>query len=106
MKRCCQIVFATLLLLCSCKKEESVFSLYYSGISDICPGTIINVSPTWQGERPTAFSITGVKLDSKAYTTDCFSVDPDNGKFSIRDSENLPFGKYLSTLRQITAESI
>lgn len=95
MKRCCQIVFATLLLLCSCKKEESVFSLYYSGISDICPGTIINVSPTWQGERPTAFSITGVKLDSKAYTTDCFSVDPDNGKFSIRDSENLPFGKYL-----------
>ena len=99
MKR--YLVAGVLLLfsvLPGCRKEtgtDTSFALYYNGISEICPGTSINVTPTWHGPAPSDFAITRIKHNGEAFETECFTVDGTSGTFSIRASENLPFGKYV-----------
>ena len=99
MKRCLVAgILLVLSILPSCRKETGIdtsFALYYNGISEICPGTSINVTPTWHGSVPTDFAITRIKHNGEAYQTDCFAVDGTSGTFSIRSSESLPFGKYV-----------
>ena len=85
-------------LLSSCVEEaiqpEDGFSLYYPAISEIAPSTNINITPTWRGGQPSGFAISSVTSDGNAVDTECFSVDPDKGVFSITTSDNLPTGVY------------
>lgn len=97
---------AVAVLVAACQAGETVdtsFALYYNGISEISPGTSINVSPTWHGETPVSFEISGIKRNGKAYDTDCFSVDASTGLFSIHDSESLPTGKYQVGIACVSA---
>lgn len=73
---------------------DTSFALYYPGISEVCPGTNINVTPTWHGEKPVDFSIIGVKFNAMPVETACFSVDSQTGVFSIGGSDNIPTGIY------------
>lgn len=85
-------------LLSSCVEEaiapEEGFSLYYPAISEIAPSTNINITPTWRGGQPSGFAISSVTSEGNAVDTECFSVDPDKGVFSITTSDNLPTGVY------------
>lgn len=69
-------------------------SLYYSGISEICPGTSISVTPSWHGQTPSAFEITGILYEGNPFVSDCFSVDAESGVFQISNSEQLTVGHY------------
>ena len=88
----------TLAAFVGCERQSNVdesFTMYYSGVSDISPGTSINVSPSWHGDAPASFEIIRIKHNGRAYETGCFVVNPDTGVFSIKDSETLPTGKYV-----------
>ena len=74
---------------------DTSFSLYYSGVTEICPGTNITVTPTWHGATPTDFEISGIRFNGKPYETDCFTVDPESGVFSAMDTDNLPTGQWI-----------
>ena len=71
------------------------FALHYPAISEIAPGSILLVSPTWYGGKPSEFEITSVTLDGTAVTTECFTVDPQTGEFKINTSESDPVGMYV-----------
>ena len=47
--------------------DESDFTLYYPGITDIGPSTNFNLNPTWHGDKPYDFVISVVRLDGKTY---------------------------------------
>lgn len=88
----------------SCIKDNTVdssFSLYYSEMTEICPGKGISVSPSWHGQKPTDFYLTGVKLDGKKYTGDvsCFRLDTLSGSFTVVDSDSLRTGNYKISLK-------
>ena len=57
-------------VLTSCEPEalktESGFSLYYPAVSEIAPGTILEVPPTWYGGKPSEFTIASVTFDGAA----------------------------------------
>ncbi len=82
--------------LASCSTESLVtdtsFSLYYSGISEICPGTNININPTWHGTKPVDFAIVDIRFNARPAVASCFSVDSESGVFSINGSDDLPTG--------------
>lgn len=82
----------------SCSEEatdsDEGFALFYSGISEICPSTNINIMPTWRGGTPTNFSISLVQFERTVIQSDCFSVDPSTGMFSITNSDLLQTGGY------------
>lgn len=85
-------------MFASCQKSattDTTFALYYNGVSEICPGTVLNVSPTWHGETPSQFAITGIKHNGRTIQSDCFTLNEANGQFGIRNSETLPTGKYV-----------
>lgn len=91
--------FALGCLLSSSCSEEAIdsnegFALFYSGITEICPGTNINIEPTWRGGTPTNFSISLVQFEETVIQTDCFSVDPSTGMFRITNSDLLQTGNY------------
>lgn len=84
------------LALC-CTEENSTaepFAVYYSGLTEISPGTNANITPTWKGSTPEDFSITSIYLDGITYSSECFSVDSSSGLFSLRGSDDLPTGTY------------
>ena len=87
-----------LVLAASCSMEEPYghedYALFYPGVNEICPGTVINLTPTWRGGTPGEFAISAVRFDGITFTTDCFSVEPETGIFSIKGSENLGTGEY------------
>lgn len=87
------------LLFSYCSQEaidsDEGFALFYSGISEICPSTHINIVPTWRGGTPTHFSISQVRFQGSSIQTDCFSVDPELGVFSITQSDLLQTGDYI-----------
>ncbi len=87
------------LLLSSCVEEaiqpETGFSLHYPAITEIAPSTNINVTPTWRGGTPRGFVIASVTCDGQPVETDCFTLDRENGVFSISSSDNLPTGSYV-----------
>ena len=70
------------------------FMLYYPSVSEIAPGSILLVSPTWYGGKPSEFEITSVTLDGTAVTPECFSLEPNTGEFKINTSESEPTGVY------------
>lgn len=74
--------------------DTTEFSLYYPGITDIGPSTNMDLSPSWHGGTPENFEITSVTLAGEAVTPGCFSVDAQTGVFQIRQSDNVPTGKY------------
>lgn len=82
----------------SCNTEGLVTdtsnALFYSGVSEISPGTNINLTPTYHGSKPTDFSIIEIKRNGMPYETECFAVDKESGLFSINGSAALPTGKY------------
>ena len=88
----------------SCKPEgltdNSEFSLYYPGISDIGPSTAISVTPTWHGKQPSNFEIYQVTLDGNIFTEggDAFQIDTETGVVSLSNTDNLPVGKYLLSI--------
>ncbi len=97
MRKLIPILAALSCLLVSCKPDgvvDNSFALYYAGVTEICPGTNITVTPTWHGPTPSDFSISGVRFNGQPYQTDCFSVDPDKGIFSALGTDGLPTGKY------------
>ena len=88
---------AIIVSVSSCKAEltdTGAFALHYPGITDIGPSTNMDITPTWHGGTPESFEIFSVKREGEAVTAECFSVDPTTGVFSIRQSDNLPVGKY------------
>lgn len=94
-------------LFSSCRKEETTdtsFSLYYNGVSEICPGTAINVSPTWYGDTPSQFAITGIKLNGRTFESDSFSILAESGVFSLRNSDALPTGKYSVSISCVSKD--
>ena len=74
--------------------DTGEFALYYPGITDIGPSTNMDLTPSWHGGTPGSFEIFKVTLDGEAVTADFFSIDPDNGVFQIRESDNAAVGKY------------
>lgn len=74
--------------------DESDFTLYYPGITDIGPSTNFNLNPTWHGDKPYDFVISVVRLDGKTYETDCFSINTESGVVSLHDTDAMPVGLY------------
>ncbi len=84
----------------SCEKtqrmDDSIFQLYYSGVTDIGPSMSFKSGlPTYIGEKPDEFEIIGVKFNSEAFQTDCFVIDPASGSFSLQNTKDLSVGEYL-----------
>lgn len=93
-----KLVILVLVALTACtgklSKEEG-FMLYYPSLTEICPGTTINLTPSWVGGMPENFSIAGARLESgEECDTQCFSVDGKTGVFSISGSDGMPIGNY------------
>ena len=70
------------------------FALYYPAVSEIAPGTILEVPPTWYDGKPSDFSITSVTLDGAAVTVECFSMNQQTGALIINTKETDPVGIY------------
>ena len=85
-------------VLTSCEPEalktESVFSLYYPAVSEIAPGTILEVPPTWYGGKPSEFTIASVTFDGAVVETDVFSINAETGSVKISTVETTPIGNY------------
>ena len=60
----------------SCNTEglitDTANSLFYSGVSEISPGTNINITPTYHGSKPSDFEIIGISRNGMPYETECF----------------------------------
>ena len=86
----------------SCNTEglttDTSNSLFYSGISEISPGSNVNLTPTYHGSKPTDFSIIGITRNSMPYETESFTVDKESGLFSVSNSAALPTGKYAISI--------
>jgi len=98
MKKLIPIFCVLLCAVFGCQKETTIdtsFSLYYAGVSEICPGTDFSLTPTYHGTAPTNYQIIGVTFNGEAYQTDCFSVDPGTGRFTISKTDKLPTGKWV-----------
>ena len=95
-----EILILLALVSCSVKHAETDQSnmLYYSGVSEISPGTTLSVTPSWHGVTPQDFEITAVLFEGEAISTDSFSVDRESGVFTIRNSERLSTGHYTVSI--------
>lgn len=84
----------------SCDKTETTdptgFILHYYGVTDIGPSMSYELQePTYKGNVPYDFSITGVTLKDEAYTgTDNFVIDAQTGKITIQNTESMATGLY------------
>lgn len=86
------------ILFASCSEELTVVdgdnALFYLGVTEISPGTNVNITPTWRGNTPTNFAISAVKFEGTIVEVASFSVDPETGVFSIVNSTLLETGLY------------
>jgi len=102
-------VFLLLLALVSCSLKntntDNSDSLYYSGISEISPGTTISVAPSWHGQTPSAFEITKILYEGETIVSDCFSVDAESGVFQLSNSSQLATGRYSISIACSFGES-
>ena len=82
----------------SCEKKELTdgdkFALYYPGITDIGPSTNMDLNPTYHGAKASDFKIYQVTLDGVPYQTESFLIDAQTGQVQLRNTDNLPVGKY------------
>lgn len=85
-------------LFSACEPEalipEKGFMLYYPAISEIAPGTILEVQPTWYGGKPAEFAISSMTLDGTSVEAAYFTVEPETGIFRISARETDPVGLY------------
>lgn len=99
-------ILTVLLAVASCQLDTTVdngFALYYAGVTEICPGTNITLTPTWHGQTPTDYKVISVKLNSRPYETGCFTVDPTTGTFSAADTDDLPTGSWTIGISCVSA---
>lgn len=86
-------------LFTACEPEalqvEKGFTLHYPAVSEIAPGTILEVSPTWYGGKPSDFAILSVTLDGVSVETETFTVNPETGAVRISTEEATPVGNYV-----------
>lgn len=86
----------------SCDKNELTdgdkFAIYYPGITDIGPSTNMDLDPTYHGAKGSDFKIYKITLDGAAYQTESFLVDSQTGQVQLRNTDNLPVGKYSLSL--------
>ena len=85
-------------ILAACTKNELTdgdkFMLFYPDITDIGPSTNMTLQPTYHGAKPHEFKVYNVKLNGETFQTECFTVEADNGRLLITDTEGLPVGVY------------
>lgn len=85
-------------ILTACTKNELTdgdkFMLFYPDITDIGPSTNMTLQPTYHGAKPHEFKVYNVKLNGETFQTECFTVEADNGRLLITDTEGLPVGVY------------
>lgn len=82
------------LVSCTVTNTDTSFALYYSGVSEISPGTEVSITPSYHGKTPSDFEITKVRFEGEPFISDCFTVDEQTGVFRIVNSETLEFGHY------------
>ena len=86
------------IMFSACQPEailpDEGFALYYPAVSEIAPGTILEVPPTWYDGKPTDFSITSVTLDGEAVDVECFSMNQQTGALIINTKETDSVGIY------------
>lgn len=58
----------------------------------------VGATPTYYGPAPSNFSIAGITLDDKAFTSECFSIGADTGMVSISNTDALDPGTYKLTI--------
>lgn len=97
-------VLGICLVVNSCSPEgltdESEFSLYYPGITDIGPSSTINVTPTYHGAKPSGFEIYKVTLNGENFSkpTESFVIEPETGIVTLSNTDNLPVGTYMISI--------
>ena len=86
-------------VLSSCEptalQTEKGFALHYPAVSEIAPGTTLDVTPTWYGGKPTEFSIISVTHENVVIETEQFSINSETGSVRISTSETTPVGNYV-----------
>ena len=85
-------------VLSSCEptalQTDKGFALHYPDVSEIAPGSILEVTPTWYGGKPTEFSIISVTFENEVIETEMFSINPQTGGLKITTTEATLIGKY------------
>ena len=76
-------------------KTEEGFALHYPAVSEIAPGTILEVPPTWYGGKPSEFTIASVTFDGAAVETDVFTINAETGAVKISTTDSTPVGNYV-----------
>ncbi|MDY5354880.1 MAG: DUF4958 family protein [Bacteroides pyogenes] len=75
--------------------DETGFIIYYSGMTDIGPSMSgVIGSPTYKGNAPSDFSITGITLNGETVNGEQFSIDPATGAISVSSKKDTPIGIY------------
>lgn len=101
------VCFAALTALCAvvlaaCEDDDTKsgdLQLFYPTVVDIGPSmNFVSGTPTYYGPAPSNFSISGITLDDKAFTTECFSIGADTGMVTISDTDALEPGTYKLTI--------
>ena len=87
-------------MLAACEDDDTKsgdLQLFYPTVVDIGPSMNF-VSGTDYGPAPSNFSIAGITLDDKAFTSECFSIGADTGMVSISNTDALDPGTYKLTI--------
>lgn len=101
------VCFAALTALCAvvlaaCEDDDTKsgdLQLFYPTVVDIGPSmNFVSGAPTYYGPAPSNFSIAGITLDDKAFTSECFSIGADTGMVSISNTDALDPGTYKLTI--------
>lgn len=101
------VCFAALTALCAvvlaaCEDDDTKsgdLQLFYPTVVDIGPSmNFVSGTPTYYGPAPSNFSIAGITLDDKAFTTECFSIGADTGMVTISNTDALASGTYKLTI--------
>ena len=101
------VCFAALTALCAvvlaaCEDDDTKsgdLQLFYPTVVDIGPSmNFVSGTPTYYGPAPSNFSIAGITLDDKAFTSECFSIGADTGMVSISNTDALDPGTYKLTI--------
>ncbi len=78
--------------------DDGGFRLYYKSLQNIGPSDAMDResgTPSYVGGTPSDFAITDVTLDGAAFEwTDYFTINPESGVITIRNSKSLSTGLY------------
>ena len=109
------VCFAALTALCAvvlaaCEDDDTKsgdLQLFYPTVVDIGPSmNFVSGTPTYYGPAPSNFSIAGITLDDKAFTSECFSIGADTGMVSISNTDALDPGLRVRPAAAPTASRI